>query len=133
MTLIVTAMEHLCVEGKYTRLARSAPSPLRGEGWGEGGPTLNRRSSPPHPNPCMGLSLSSTKLPHAPLSFRAFCDGGGNATLGVPAKRKRALLRSNLPRNSRPETNCDATGAGEQPLVGVCVDHLNFASSCWHH
>src|SRR5882762_8925471 len=81
----------------------------------------------------MGLSLSSTKLPHAPLSFRAFCDGGGNATLGVPAKRKRALLRSNLPRNSRPETNCDATGAGEQPLVGVCVDHLNFASSCWHH
>src|SRR5258708_37900251 len=89
--------------------------------------------SPPHPNPCMGLSLSSTKLPHAPLSFRAFCDGGGNATLGVPAKRKRALLRSNLPRNSRPETNCDATGAGEQPLVGVCFDHLNFASSCWHH
>jgi hypothetical protein len=54
-------------------------------------------------------------------------------TLGVLAKRKRALLRSNLPRNSRPETNCDATGAGEQPLVGVCVDHLNFASSCWHH
>src|SRR4051812_26964566 len=90
-------------------------------------------SVPPHPHPCMGLSLSSTKLPHAPLSFRAFCDGGGNATLGVPAKRKRALLRSNLPRNSRPETNCDATGAGEQPLVGVCVDHLNFASSCWHH
>src|SRR5712672_570047 len=109
------------------------PSPLWGEGWGEGD--------------ALAVNLSALTLTlvwgfrcqvqschmFLFLSFRAFCGGGRNATLGVPAKRKRALLRSNLPRNSRPETNCDATGAGEQPLVGVCVDHLNFASSCWHH
>src|SRR5882757_11568752 len=90
---------------------------------------------PPSPQPLYGAFVVKYKVATCSsfLSFRAFCGGGRNATLGVPAKRKRALLRSNLPRNSRPETNCDATGAGEQPLVGVCVDHLNFASSCWHH
>src|SRR5712671_2416701 len=121
--------QHIFVKAenwKHVGLNKSPAGSSRGE-------KNTATTGSPHPNPCMGLSLSSTKLPHAPLSFRAFCDGGGNATLGVPAKRKRALLRSNLPRNSRPETNCDATGAGEQPLVGVCVDHLSFASSCWHH
>jgi hypothetical protein len=33
-------------------------------------------------------------------------------TLAEPAKRKRALLGSNPPRNSRPETHGDAAGAG---------------------
>src|SRR5258707_1030755 len=93
----------------------------------------------------MGLSLSSTKLPHAPLSFRAFCGGGGNATLGVPAKRKRALLRSNLPRNSRPETNHDAAvrigsarllGSGPILSLGlkpwVATGHRYLGSS-WHY
>ena len=31
-----------------------------------------------------------------------------------PAKRKRALLGSNLPRNSRLETHCDGPGAGRR-------------------
>jgi len=41
-------------------------------------------------------------------------DGGGRGCrMAPPAKRKRALLGSNPPRNSRPETHGDAAGAGE--------------------
>jgi len=83
----------------------------------------DRTSGPPHPNPCMGLSKSSTILATW-LSFsspRVSRRGpgisgakvGGNAIVGEPAKRKRALLGSNPRRNSWSETHSDATGADE--------------------
>src|SRR5712671_1099394 len=78
-------MEYLCVEGKYTRLARSAPSPLRGEGWGEGGPTLNRRSSPPHPNP-----LGGSTAPGGEREQTAFVAPSSNHT------KKQSLHRAAL-------------------------------------
>jgi hypothetical protein len=41
-----------------------------------------------------------------------YAGGGRGCKVAMPAKRKRALLRSNPPRNSQPETHGDAAGAG---------------------
>src|ERR1700674_3370408 len=42
-----------------------------------------------------------------------YARGEPGCRVARPAKRKRALLGSNPPRNSRPETHGDAAGAGE--------------------
>src|SRR5205085_10124786 len=52
-------------------------------------------------------------------------DGG---TLARPAKRRRALLGSNPPRNSRPETHGDAGRRRRAMLAGVAVHDVGWAS-----